>query len=29
MSNDNWKVYEGEKDMNGNPKRYKEMDWKL
>jgi len=29
MSNDNWKVYEGEKDTKGNPKRYKEMNWKL
>jgi len=29
MSNENWKVYEGEKDVNGNPKRYKEMNWKL
>jgi len=29
MSNENWKVYEGEKDTKGNPKRYKEMKWKL
>tara|TARA_B100001564_G_scaffold88184_1_gene71656 strand:- start:235 stop:792 length:558 start_codon:yes stop_codon:yes gene_type:complete len=29
MSNENWKVYEGEKDSKGNPKRYKEMSWKL
>ena len=29
LSNENFKVYEGEKDSKGNPKRYKEMNWKL
>jgi len=29
LSNVNFKIYEGEKDVNGNPKRYKEMNWKL
>jgi len=29
LSNDIWEVYEGEKDSKGNPKRYKEMNWKL
>ena len=29
MSNDNFKIYEGEVDSKGNPKRYKEMNWKL
>jgi len=29
LSNNNWKTYEGEVDSKGNPKRYKEMNWKL
>ena len=29
MSNVNFKIYEGEVDSKGNPKRYKEMNWKL
>lgn len=29
LSSENWKTYEGEYDSKGNPKRYKEMNWKL